>query len=172
MLPSPNVQQLKHLLFWGDLDISIAESSDLLHFQNTNKTLIARRSTHFDSTLVESGPEPLQLQDGNWLFLYNSAQVVNISNPKPNWNLQYNVGYVILDKLDPTKVLYRSEVPLFSPVLNWETCDNTSGRWATQGLTPLVVFVEGWVQVDANRFLVVYQGCDSVTGLFELQVAW
>jgi predicted GH43/DUF377 family glycosyl hydrolase len=51
----------------------------------------------FDSFLVEAGPMPLQLSDGNYLFLYNSARH-GYPSKKPNWDVQYNVGYLILDE--------------------------------------------------------------------------
>jgi hypothetical protein len=31
----------------------------------------------------------------------------NIANPKPGWDLEYNLGWAILDKSDPTNVLFR-----------------------------------------------------------------
>ncbi|KAL0489939.1 hypothetical protein AKO1_005489 [Acrasis kona] len=157
-------------LFWGDNSIDVATTSDLLKYTNLNKHLLQTRKDKFDSSLVESGPPPAKLKDGNYLFLYNSGRSVSTPNPKPGWDIEYNVGYAILDKNDPTKVLERSDEPVFSPVLDWERCDNTSGKWKDIGLTPLVVFIEGWVQVSSNEFVVIYQGCDSFTGAFHLVV--
>ena len=74
----------------------------------------------FDEHLVETGPEPLKLSDGNYLFLYNSAHKTNEVTPRPNWNLKYNIGYAILNGTNPLQVLYRSDKPLFSPELDWE----------------------------------------------------
>ena len=73
------------------------------------------RKDHFDSKLVESGPPPLQLSDGNYLFIYNSAEV--------GWpddrNTAYHVGWVILDGSDPRKILQRSEEALMGPKYAW-----------------------------------------------------
>lgn len=104
------------------------------------------------------------------MFLYNSARKTDIPNQKPGWNLEYNLGFVILNGRDPTQVLYRSNEPIFSPELDWEKCDNKSGKWAKLGLTPLVVFVEGITKIQENRFLITYQGCDSVTSVAQVNV--
>ncbi|EGC35102.1 hypothetical protein DICPUDRAFT_33930 [Dictyostelium purpureum] len=163
-------------LFYGDTNIFIATTTDLINYstlmnQSTSErtTLFTTRdNTFFDSVLVESGPEPLQLSDGNWLYLYNSGQQVQTPNQKPNWNIQYNLGFVILngtsEDFSSESILYRSPTPLFSPELDWELCDDTSLFWSTHGLTPLVIFVEGWVPLGNDQFLVLYQGCDSVMG--------
>jgi len=162
--------QTTKYLFWGDNSISIATTSDMINYKKTGVKLIETRKDKFDSELCESGPEPLKLSDGNYLFLYNSGRKVDTPNPKPGWHIEYNLGYLILDGKDPTKILQRSDEPILSPELDWERCDNTSGKWKDIGLTPLVIFVEGWVQSGNNRFIVVYQGCDSFTGIVELGV--
>jgi predicted GH43/DUF377 family glycosyl hydrolase len=157
-------------LFFGDSSIYIAQTKDLIHYDLSSAVLLKTRPDHFDSALVESGPQPLKLSDKNYLFLYNSGQHTNIPNPKPGWNVQYNLGWAILNGDDPTQILARAEQPILSPELDWERCDNTSGIWASRGLTPIVVFIEGWKQTAENTFLVWYQGCDSSMGLAELKV--
>lgn len=94
--------------------------------------MITPRKGKFDEVLVESGPEPLKLSDGNYLFLYNAAEKTNETSPKPNWNLKYHIGYLILNGKNPLDILYRSEEPLFSPKLDWERCVTKNIR----GLTP------------------------------------
>ena len=74
------------------------------------------RKDHFDSRLVESGPPPLLLEDGNYLFLYNSAE----EGWPDDRSKAYHVGWVILDGKDPTKIVDRSEVPLMGPEFAWE----------------------------------------------------
>ncbi len=157
-------------LFFDDSNILIAQTKDLIHYNVSSTLLLHTRGDHFDSALVEAGPQPLKLSDKNYLFLYNSGRHTNIPNLKPGWNVQYNLGWAILDGEDPTQVLARAEEPILSPELDWERCDNSSGIWATRGLTPIVVFIEGWKQVAEDSFLVWYQGCDSSMGLAELKV--
>ena len=55
--------------------------------------------------LVESGPPPVQLSDGNLLFLYNSATVS--SRPGSASFGSYNVGWVIISS-DGLSILQRS----------------------------------------------------------------
>jgi predicted GH43/DUF377 family glycosyl hydrolase len=152
-----------HYLFYGDSSLypglQIATSTDLLTWTIQPNLLLEKRASYFDSTLVEAGPMPLPLSDGNYLFIYNSARP-GYPSKKPNWNLQYNVGWVILDKNDPTKILLRSDKPLFSPVLSWE-----KGDAPQLGLTPNVVFLEGWIAYQPNKFIVVYGAADSVVGV-------
>jgi len=153
-----------HYLFWGDstpqsVGIQWATTDDLINFKNRGPW-IQVRSDKWDSLLVEAGPMPLPLSDGNYLFLYNSART-GVPSPKPNWDVQYNVGFVILDKNDPSKILQRSDTPILSPELAWET-----GLSPSLGLTPNVVFVEGWAPYPnkADTFVIFYGAADSVVG--------
>jgi predicted GH43/DUF377 family glycosyl hydrolase len=159
-----------HYLFWGDSSICIATTSDFFNYSQTSACLVTPRADSFDSVLVESGPPPMQLDDGNFIFLYNSARNGNIPNPKVGWNLQYNLGFVILNGSNPTDVLQRATEPILSPQLSWETCDDSN---YVPGATPDVVFVNGAKKVDGSRntWIVYYQGCDTRMGLALLTVA-
>lgn len=161
-------------LFFGDSGlvpgIQVAKTSDLLHYTYNSSIWLPVRPTSWDSLLVEAGPMPLQLSDGTYLFLYNSARK-GFPSPKPNWDIEYNIGWVILDKDDPTTILQRSAHPLLSPTLNWEKGIGTS----VLGLTPNVVFVEGWQRYpndnSMDRFLIYLGGADSVVGVAEVVVS-
>jgi predicted GH43/DUF377 family glycosyl hydrolase len=159
-----------HYLFFGDSTLvpglQIAISDDLFHWKLLPGLFIEVRNDSFDSILVESGPMPLPLSDGNYLFVYNSARK-GYPSKKPNWDLQYNVGWVVLDKTDPTKVIARSSEPLISPTLGWEKGDDP---WL--GLTPNVVFLEGWRPYPSrpNSFIAYYGGADSVMGAAVIDV--
>jgi len=156
-------------LFWGDSSLvpglQMATTQDLIHYDYNPDIWLPVRTDNFDSVLVEAGPMPMRLSDGNYLFLYNSARSGYPSN-KPNWNLQYNVGWVILDGNDPSKILQRAEQPLLSPELDWET-----GTSPYLGLTPNVVFCEGWTRgTEEDSFIIFYGGADSVIGAAEVTV--
>lgn len=108
--PSP-----PHYLYWGAGVIHLATTSDFQTFDTVNSSFIAvRKDGHFDNFLVEAGPPPLPLSDGNLLFFYNSA------NGTGGDFDAYNPGWVVLSGADPTQILARSETPLLSPDHGWE----------------------------------------------------
>lgn len=89
----------KNFLLWGDSVIRIANSTDLLSWKDEGHILISPRPDHFDSKLVESGPPPMKLSTGDYLFLYNSA---SLGWPDDRNNSAYHVGWLILNGSDPT----------------------------------------------------------------------
>ena len=177
----------KHHLLWGDSSIDpglhVATSSNGLNWTLIPNKLVlpVRADPHFDSALVEAGPPPLPLSHSNHLFfLYNSARK-GFPSPKPGYDLQYNVGFAVLNASDPSQVLQRSSEPLLSPSLEWEI-GNT-----TEYLTPNVVFVEGMLPAPPThrsqlscpqpshptkqgRFIAIYGAADSALGSFEVLV--
>jgi predicted GH43/DUF377 family glycosyl hydrolase len=60
----------------------------------------------------------------------------------------------LFDKNDPTKVIARSDKPIFTVEREWEKV----------GQVPNVVFVEGMVQ-EGNRWLFYYGGADKYVGV-------
>jgi len=157
-------------LYWGDSTdfpgIQLATTTDLLNYTYHDGIFIPVRKNFFDSMLVEAGPMPLLLSNGHYLFLYNSGRH-GYPSKKPDWDVQYNVGWVILDGQDPTKILARSSEPILSPELAWE-----KGDAPYLGLTPNVVFVEGWVRHPTKKdtFILFYGAADSAVGAAELTV--
>lgn len=65
--------QPPHYLFWGDSDIRVTTTNNIEKWDDIGKVILSPREDSFDSKLVESGPPPLQLSNGNYLFFYNSA---------------------------------------------------------------------------------------------------
>jgi len=148
-----------HYLIFGDSSLWLATSTNLVNWTIQSGPFLKTRSDNFDSFLVEAGPMPLPLKDGNYLFIYNSARTGYPSN-KPGWDIQYNVGYLILDKNDPSKILERSDSPILSPILGWE-----NGTSPYLDYTPNVVFIEGWLPNGDNSFIAFYGAADSVIGV-------
>jgi len=159
-----------HYLFWGDSGrvdgLTVATSYDLLNWTNLPGVWMPMRPDKFEQSLVEAGPMPLQLSDGNYLFIYNSARP-GYPSAKPNWDIQYNVGWAVLDEQDPTQVIQRCEEPILSPVFGWET-----GVEPFLGLTPNVVFLQGWKPVSdqPDTFIAFYGAADSVVGVAQINV--
>ena len=144
-----------HYLFWGDHDIRVTTSADPTVWTDTGSILLSPRTDKFDSQLVESGPPPLRLSTGDYLFFYNSAE---LGWPK-NTSTNYNVGYVILSGEDPSVILVRSSVPLLTPKYSWE-----------QGVSPYacnvpnVVFLEAAHAVGRDHFRVFFGAADANIG--------
>jgi predicted GH43/DUF377 family glycosyl hydrolase len=127
-----------------DTQMGVASSDDLLHWSDVlDHPVLASRPGSFDSQVVEPGPAPIITPQGIFL-IYNGADD----------KLVYSTGWVLFDKNDPTKVLARSDGPVFGPEKEWEKV----------GQVPNVVFVEGMVR-DGNRWLFYYGGADKNVGV-------
>jgi len=122
--------------------INLATSSDLVSFTTINHSFIEKRPGYFDNALVEAGPPPLLLRDGNYIFFHNryaehvlqptfSLALItssytfscsdNATNPTPDGDFwAYNPGWVILNGSNPSQILQRSAVPLLTPQFGWE----------------------------------------------------
>ena len=124
--------------------MGVASSDDLIHWTEAlDQPVMRSRPGTFDSRVVEPGPSPLVTPEGI-LLLYNGADD----------RLAYRVGWVLFDRNDPTRIIARSDTPIFEPEREWE-----SG-----GQVPNVVFLEGLVR-DGNRWLFYYGGGDKHIGV-------
>jgi predicted GH43/DUF377 family glycosyl hydrolase len=127
-----------------DTQMGVAYSDDLLHWTEAlDHPVLSSRPNSFDSQVVEPGPAPIITPQGIFL-IYNGADD----------QLVYSTGWALFDKNDPTKVLARSEQPVFEPEKEWEK----------MGQVPNVVFVEGMVK-DGNRWLFYYGAADKNIGV-------
>lgn len=127
-----------------DTQMGVAYSEDLLHWTEAlDHPVLASRPGLFDSQVVEPGPPPVITSEGI-LLIYNGADD----------RLVYSTGWVLFDKNDPTRILARAEVPIFSPEREWERV----------GQVPNVVFVEGLVR-EGKRWLFYYGGADKNVGV-------
>lgn len=150
-----------HYLYWGDSAIRIAASFDPTVWKSEGEIFIETREDHFDSKLVESGPPPLQLSSGDYLFFYNSA---TLGWPDEEGSA-YHPGWVILDGTDPTVIKQRSEEPLLSPEFAFEfgtppyTCN-----------VPNVIFLEAARPLGNDTFEVYFGGADAAIGSAVVQV--
>ena len=99
-------------------------------------TLLAKAQYSWERKIGGSTP-PIRHKKG-WFMLYHAVDSFGV----------YHVGAMILDLLNPTKVLARTPVPIMSPEADYE--------W--RGLYPHgVVFPTGNVVVNGRLF--VYYGC-------------
>ena len=149
----------KYWMYWGEGTIRLATSDDLIHWQPLDDergepaAVLSKRAGHFDSSFPEVGPPPILTRDGI-VVLYNGKNAKQDGDPrlKPG---SYAVGEALFDAADPTRLVARTDDPVFQPELPWER----SGQYAA-GTT----FAEGLVLFHGRYFL--YYGCaDSFVGV-------
>jgi predicted GH43/DUF377 family glycosyl hydrolase len=127
----------------------IASSTDLLTWTEVlDQPILPRRPGMFDSRVVEPGPPPVLTKAGI-LLIYNGADD----------RLVYRTGWALFDRADPTRVLARSDAPLFEPTTAWEKT----------GQVPNVVFAEGLV-IEPRRWLVYYGAADTHIGVASVKL--
>jgi len=144
-----------HYLYWGDSEITVATSNDLLNWTNQH-VFIAPRKDSFDSGLCESGPPPMILSTGDYIFFHNSAN-----------NTGYHPEWAIIDGANPLKLLQRASAPLLSPpMFPWAV-----GTAPELCNVPNVIFLEAAHPTDKpDVFRVYFGGSDTVIGTALIKV--
>ena len=135
--------------------------ADVGSYELLNETLLRVRPGSWDSEQLEGGPAPLQLSDGNWLYLYDTF----IGGSRKGGR----VGWAVLSLADPTQVVARADAPLLSPE------DADAFAWEREGLTPNGLFLNGMQRtpgtgVEDNDFTVYYGGADTAVGASRVKV--
>ena len=159
-------------LYFGDSEngkgMWLATTTNLINYTVADGIwLPVRKQPYFDNGLVEGGPAPLTLSTGDHFLVHNSAGNVPYNGSQV---FAYNVGFVILDKDDPSQIAFRSPVPILSCELGWEI-----GEKPWLGLTGWVVFTEGMRRYEEggdDSFLFYYGGADSVIGAAVVTFSW
>ena len=99
------------------------------------------RRRNWDYWIRGAGPTPVKTKHG-WLLLYHAM------GKERN---QYEVGAMLLDLNNPTKILYRSREPILVP----------DQRYENEGFKSGVVYASGAIIKD-DQLYVYYGGADSV----------
>lgn len=133
----------KWWMYFGDTNIWVAHSEDLVTWTPIEEPVLRPRDGKFDSRLVEPGPQPLMTNRGI-LLLYNSA----------DQDLVYRAGQALFDPEDPTRLIERSDTPFLEPNVELEK----------EGQVPNVVFIEGLVN-HQNTWYLYYGMGDSGIGM-------
>lgn len=133
----------RYWMYYGDTNIWIAWSEDLINWRAIEEPVMRTRDGMFDSGLIEPGPTPI-ITDQGILMLYNSADD----------DLVYRTAQALFDINDPTKLLKRSDTWFLAPELDMEV----------EGQIPNVVFIEGYAELGGRGFLYYGMG-DSGIGV-------
>ncbi len=99
------------------------------------------RSGSWDSAKIGIAGPP-HLTEAGWLLVYHGVS---------DKDKHYRLGYMILDKDDPFRVLYRTPYPILEPEYKFER----------EGIVPNVVFSCGSV-LQGSTLFVYYGGADKV----------
>ena len=106
----PEVIGGKYWMLFGDSNIWLATSNNGLTWRAGPKPFLRpRKGNHFDSVHVEMGPSPIKTEKG-WLVLYHGIDK----------KIYYRIGFLLLDLNNPSKILYRSDNPIFEPEESYE----------------------------------------------------
>ncbi len=147
--------QGKYWMYFGDTDLFIATSDDLIHWvvaeNEESKKMIEvlhPRMGYFDSRLVEPGPYALLHKDGI-LLIYNGSNAANFNDTSvPKFT--YSAGQALFDKNNPFKLINRTENSFIKPDKEYEKVGEVNE----------VCFVEGLVYFKGKWFL-YYGTADS-----------
>lgn len=110
---------------------------------------VAPRKESWDSKKLGIASPPIKIKEG-WILFYHGVDIED--------NI-YRVGALLLDRRDPTKIIARSEEPLFQPEASYEKI----------GQIPNVVFPCGAVLLGKKIFL-YYGGGDKVIGVATIEL--
>jgi len=116
-----------------------AYSPDLIHWGD-HRCILKTRPGHWDSARVGAGASPILTEDG-WLEIFHGA----------DFNHKYSLGAILLEKDDPSQVIYRSLSPLMEPTEHYEL----------NGFFGNVIFTNGHI-VDGDELLLYYGASDEV----------
>lgn len=133
----------RYWMCFGDTNIWIAWSEDLINWTAIEQPVMRTRDGMFNSGLIKPGPTPI-ITDQGILMLYNSADD----------DLVYRTAQALFNLNDPTKLLKRSDTWFLAPELEMEV----------GGQIPNVVFIEGYAELGGRGFLYYGMG-DSGIGV-------
>lgn len=133
---------------WPDICIDYTPTLDMEEFGHANnrwleaKERIRVRPAHWDSGKILVGAPPIETKDG-WLLIYNAVSHQHNGGG-------YKIGAMLLDKQDPSRVLYRTKRPIL----------DARAWYEETGHTPRVAYACGAVIKEGTLF-VYYGGADT-----------
>ena len=129
----------------GGAHMWLSYSPDLRHWGEHTMLLEARDGAWWDAGKIGLGPPPLETEHG-WLVMYHG---VHLTAGGPI----YRVGFALLDREDPSRLLRRSDEWVLGPRAPYER----------DGDVAQVVFPCGWVADEATDSLLLYYGAADTT---------
>ncbi|HEY4355794.1 MAG TPA: glycoside hydrolase family 130 protein [Acidobacteriaceae bacterium] len=150
----------KYWMYWGEGEIHLATSSDLIHWHPLEdkdgalQVLLRKRPGKSDSGFPETGPPALATPRGI-VLLYNAKNAANDTADSSVGAGAYTVQEALFSATDPSQLIARTDTPVLQPALAWEK----SGQYKA-GTT----FGEGLVLFH-GQWLLYYGSADSFVGV-------
>ena len=134
-------------------DIFLSESPDLVHWGRHRRVMTKGGQGWWQGTKIGSGATPIETSEG-WLMFYHG--VSGTCN-----GFVYSMGAAILDKDNPSKVLYRTRDYLLTPEKEYEIT----------GFVPNVAFPCATLQdPETGRIAIYYGAADTYVAVAYTQV--
>jgi beta-1,2-mannobiose phosphorylase / 1,2-beta-oligomannan phosphorylase len=121
--------------------------------------LLAAPEEPWEALKIGGGTAPLKTEHG-WLTLFHGVSGTIFPGIRPQTEVHYAAGAMVLDLEDPRRVLYRSRNPILEPEFREET----------EGFIPNVVFPTALDQRGGGRVDVYYGMADSRIGVGTLHI--
>lgn len=142
----------EHLLFWGAGTIHLSRSTNLSSWPAGEPFLT---KTSWGNPHVESGPPPMPLSTGDFIFFINSWSATFPDAPG------YQPAWVVLSGSDPTKVVAHADKALWNP----QRAAWMEGSAPALCNVPNVAFLEAAHPTGRkDEFRVYFGGADAVVG--------
>lgn len=134
---------------FGRPSIWLAASKDLIHW-GEHRCIARPRENYWEKLKIGAGPPPVRVPEG-WLVIYHAKGGRQV----------YSLFAMLLDAKDPSRVIARSDSPIFVPEAEYEK----------NGFFANCVFCNGIVVRDNGELLLYYGACDNYTCLAETTVS-
>lgn len=127
---------------WPKVEIAYVDNIEALEEEGYIKSTFVRHETpgRWDAVIRGAGAPPIKTKDG-WLLFYHGFN--------PHQGAGYNVGAMLLDLKDPTKILHKTAKPILTPA-----------QWYENEWKAGVVYASGAV-VFNDQLIIYYGGGDK-----------
>lgn len=123
--------------------IWVSYSPDMIHWGQSKAVAL----TQDEWGWKKNGPGAVPIRtDKGWLVIYHAVNVQCAAQ------YVYHLGVMLLDLVDPSKIIARAKAPILSPCMDYEL----------NGLTYAVVFTCGAVLENTGEVKIYYGGADTV----------
>ena len=134
-------------------DIFLSESPDLVHWGRHRRVMTKGGQGWWQGTKIGSGATPIETSEGWLMFYHGFSGTCN--------GFVYSMGAAILDKDNPSKVLYRTRDYLLTPEKEYEIT----------GFVPNVAFPCATLQdPETGRIAIYYGAADTYVAVAYAQV--